>query len=186
MLADIERLTDGLGAEAKSRSLSTENPLTGKPMREIRLSSLEGDFPQIQKISRFESLNLVGTARCVVRRCLIFRQDAGSALEGRCCAAGYCSGMSLPSAVSWGGGRYPLSLPLYPDIDTDEYADPTEIGRRCACDSKYSAPTLLPEAPAFLNRSILVQAMTAGAAIKIAAMASGGFILEEFKNLQVI
>ena len=30
-LGDTERLTDGLGDEAKSRSLSTEHPLTGKP-----------------------------------------------------------------------------------------------------------------------------------------------------------
>ena len=30
-LADTERLTDGLGDEAKSHSLSTEHPLTGKP-----------------------------------------------------------------------------------------------------------------------------------------------------------
>ena len=30
-LGDTERLTDGLGDEAKSRSLSTENLLTGKP-----------------------------------------------------------------------------------------------------------------------------------------------------------
>ena len=30
-LGDTERLTDALGDEAKSRSLSTEHPLTGKP-----------------------------------------------------------------------------------------------------------------------------------------------------------
>jgi hypothetical protein len=30
-LGDTERLTDGLGDEAKSRSLSTEHPSTGKP-----------------------------------------------------------------------------------------------------------------------------------------------------------
>jgi len=30
-LGDTERLTDGLGDEAKSRSLSTEHPPTGKP-----------------------------------------------------------------------------------------------------------------------------------------------------------
>ena len=30
-LGDTERLTDGLGDEAKSRSLSKEHPLTGKP-----------------------------------------------------------------------------------------------------------------------------------------------------------
>ena len=47
-LGDTERLTDGLGDEAKSRSLSTENPLTGKPDAgdpPVRFGGRGGGYP---------------------------------------------------------------------------------------------------------------------------------------------
>src|SRR5215207_7977518 len=47
-LGDTERLTGGLGDEAKSRSLSTENPLTGKPDAgdpPVRFGGRGGGYP---------------------------------------------------------------------------------------------------------------------------------------------